>query len=153
MFDDPNNSESFLLEAMMGFNVNRTAHLMSEAIAERFKTRGFTLTAQDFGILYRLWRQDGLKQKEIAALMGRDKTTITRRLDGLVKKKLLERRADSADRRIFRIHLTHEGKIVVRHLIDAVQRFHRELTGEIPEEDWQTTLRTLQAISHKITQG
>lgn len=153
MLHDTTSAETFILEAMMGFNVDRTAHLISEAIAQRFQARGFALTAQDFGILYHLWRQDGLKQKEIAALMARDKTTITRRLDGLVKKRLIERRADAADRRIFRIHLTHEGKIVVRHLIDAVQRFHAELLRDVYAEDQQTTIRTLQAISDKIARG
>jgi len=149
---DSHNAE-FLLETMMGFNVNRTAHLMSEEIARRFHARGFAVTAQDFGILYRLWREDGQKQQQIADQMARDKTTITRRLDGLVKKRLIERRPDPEDRRVFRIHLTHEGKIIVRHLIDAVQRFHSELLRDIPPEDQQTTIHTLQAISKKISQG
>lgn len=150
---DTHNIEAFLLEAMMGFHINRTDHLMSEAIAKRFHARGFALTAQDFSILYRLWKQDGMIQKDIAAMMTRDKTTITRRLDGLVKKHLIERRPDPEDRRIFRIHLTHEGKITVRHLIDAVQRYHAELLRDIPAEEQQITIRTLQRIADVLQRG
>ena len=50
-----------------------------------------------------------MTQVEIAALMMRDKTTITRRIDGLVKKQLVERNPDPDDRRYFRIGLTVAG--------------------------------------------
>lgn len=140
----------FNLEQAIGFNLNRAAYLMSETVAARFREQAFQLTAQDFGILYRVWKQDGLSQVELAALMLRDKTTITRRLDGLVKKGLIERRMSAEDRRVFLIHLTAAGRKAMAKLTAIVSDFQQEVLSEIPERDKASTLRTLKRISEKL---
>lgn len=143
----------FQLERAIGFHVNRTAHLMTEEVARRFAAAGYKVTAQDFGILYRISKQDGLSQSELAALMLRDKTTITRRLDGLVKKGLVERRNDPGDRRLFCIHLTDDGRAAVQQLssiVDALQAY--VLEGATVEEK-QITIATLRRIGSNITRS
>jgi len=146
-------ADSFELERAIGFFVNRTAYLMSEEVARRFQECGYQITAQDFGILFRLWKQDGLTQMQIAALMMRDKTTITRRLDGLVKKKLIERRPDECDRRCFHIHLTDAGKVATERLMAVVDAFQREVLAEVPVDDREATIRTLKMISEHVTRS
>jgi len=141
---------NFELERAMGFFVNRTAYVMSEEVARRFARQGYVITAQDFGILFRLWKQGGLTQVQIAALMMRDKTTITRRLDGLVKKGLIERRIDENDRRLFRIHLTDAGKSATGELMGVVDAFQGEVLAEVPLEDREATVRTLKKIIETV---
>jgi len=142
---------NFELERAVGFYVNRTAYVMSEEVAKRFQDCGYKLTAQDFGILFRLWKQDGLSQVQIASLMMRDKTTITRRLDALVKKGLIERRVDSIDRRLFRIHLTQDGMKATESLMMVVDEFQKEVLAEIPDEHKEITINTLKKITEYIT--
>jgi len=150
MSEQPNNFE---LERAMGFFVNRTAYVMSEAVARRFAQHGYPITAQDFGILFRLWKQDGLSQIQIASLMMRDKTTITRRLDGLVKKGLIERRSDENDRRMFRIHLTNTGREATAALMGVVDAFQGEVLAEVPVEEREATVRTLKKIIEIVTRN
>jgi len=145
--------ESFELERAIGFFVNRTAYVMSEEVASRFREQGYNLTAQDFGILFRLWKQDGLSQIKIAALMMRDKTTITRRLDGLVKKGLIERWPDENDRRRFRIHLSKEGRTSTEQLMVVVDAFQKEVLVDVPDEDREATVRTLKRITEHVTRS
>ena len=145
--------DQFELERALGFYVNRTAYVMSEEVAKRFQDCGHKLTAQDFGILFRLWKQDGLSQVQIASLMMRDKTTITRRLDALVKKSLIERRVDPADRRLFRIHLTHEGMLATESLMVVVDEFQKEVLSEIHDEHKEITINTLKTITEYITRS
>lgn len=144
-------ADQFELERAIGFYVNRTAYVMSEAVARRFQEHGFKLSAQDFGILFRLWKQDGLSQVQIASLMMRDKTTITRRLDALVKKGLIERRADVNDRRLFRIHLTQEGMLATERLMAVVDAFQKEVLTDIPDEHKEITINTLKKITAWVT--
>lgn len=144
-------ADQFELERAIGFYVNRTAYVMSEEVASRFQEHGFKLSAQDFGILFRLWKQDGLSQVQIASLMMRDKTTITRRLDSLVKKGLIERRSDANDRRLFRIHLTQEGMLASERLMVVVDEFQKEVLADIPDDHKEITISTLKKITELVT--
>jgi len=140
----------FQLDQAIGMHVNRTAFLMTEEIARRFARQGYPLSAQDFGILFRLSQQGPMTQVEIATLMMRDKTTITRRIDGLVKKQLVERNPDPNDRRYFRIGLTEQGTETLDVLIPLVSDFQQELLRDIPDPDKQTTINTLKHISEQL---
>ncbi len=145
--------DNFELERAIGFYVNRTACVMSEEVARRFQRCGYKLSAQDFGILFRLWKQDGLSQVQIASLMMRDKTTITRRIDALVRKGLVERRPDSADRRLYRIHLTVEGMKAAESLMVVVDEFQKEVLDDIPDEHKEITINTLKRITDYVSRS
>jgi len=140
----------FQLDQAIGMHVNRTAFLMTEEIAGRFVSHGYPLSAQDFGILFRLSKQGSMTQVEIAALMMRDKTTITRRIDGLVKKQLVERSPDPDDRRYFRIGLTGQGTRALEVLIPLVSDFQLELLSDISDAEKSVTLKTLKHISEQL---
>ena len=142
----------FQLEQAIGLNVNRTAFLMTEEISRRFTRHGYPLSAQDFGILFRLYKQGTMTQVEIASLMMRDKTTITRRIDGLVKKKLVERTPDPDDRRYFRVSLTSDGIKALDEMIPLVRDFQQEVLSDIPDEEKAITIQTLKHISDKLIQ-
>ena len=140
----------FQLEQAIGLNVNRTAFLMTEEIARRFTTHGYPLAAQDFGILFRLMKQGPMTQVEISALLMRDKTTITRRIDGLVKKELVERNPCSDDRRCFRVGLTETAHQALTVMIPLVRDFQQEVLSDIPDEEKAITIKTLKHISDKL---
>ncbi len=139
----------FELDQAIGMHVNRTAFLMTEEIARRFSGHGYAVTAQDFGILFRL-SKGVMTQVEIAALMMRDKTTITRRVDGLVKKGLVVRTPDLNDRRYYRIALTAAGEAALAVLAPLVSDFQQELLRDIPDADKQATIDTLKHISDQL---
>jgi MarR family transcriptional regulator for hemolysin len=87
---------------------------------------------------------------DIATLMMRDKTTITRRIDGLVKKQLVERNPDPNDRRYYQIGLTEQGTEALDVLIPLVSDFQQELLRDIPSSDKQATINTLKYISEQL---
>lgn len=147
------NKDGFVLKKMMGFYVNRTAFLMSDGIAKRFAKNVAELTAQDFGILNFLYKNDGQTHTIIAQEMLRDKTTITRRIDLLVKKGFLFREIDSQDRRIVRVYLTDKAKEIKPNLISNILDFHKEVLNDIPQEDLDTTIKTLEKIILNITRS
>lgn len=142
--------KDFQLEQAIGLNVNRTAFLMAEEIARRFSGHGYPLSAQDFGILFRLLKQGAMTQVEITALMMRDKSTITRRIDGLVKKQFVDRKPDPDDRRYFRIGLTSAGHRALEVMIPLVRDFQQEVLSDIPDEEKAITIRTLKKISDRL---
>ena len=143
-------NHSFHLNQAIGMHINRAAFLMTEEIASRFSNHGYKLSAQDFGILFHLSEQGSMTQIEIAAVMMRDKTTITRRIDGLVKKQLVERHPHPNDRRYYRIKLTHVGKKALSDITPLVSGFQQELLSTISDADKETTMKILQHITNQL---
>ncbi len=76
--------------------------------ADRRARRGGFTRAQ-WSILLQVSRTPGLLQKELAQSLEVDPMTVARLVDRLETRALLERHADPADRRVWRLHLTEAG--------------------------------------------
>ena len=70
----------------------------------------FGLSPRAWGVLSTLVESGPLTQIELASATSTDRTAMTYLLDELEKRRLLERRANPADRRSYLIHLTAQGK-------------------------------------------
>jgi len=57
-----------------------------------------------------LWKQDGLRQQDLADKTLKDKASLTCLIDNLTKRNLVDRYEDPDDRRSKLIYLTDEGK-------------------------------------------
>ena len=70
----------------------------------------------------------------LAEIFGVSRPTITRMVDGLVKKGLVERHHDAVDRRLAIISLTSAGHELRASSEEAAERFLRELLDQLPPE-------------------
>ena len=61
-------------------------------------------------LLMELWQKDGLTQTELALRLFIEPPTLTKMLRRLENTKLLEKRKDESDARIYRIFLTDKGR-------------------------------------------
>ncbi|MES2254689.1 MAG: MarR family transcriptional regulator [Pseudomonadota bacterium] len=80
--------------------------------------RTYGMTRAQGIILYRLDRQPGLSQNEMASLCEVEPITVGRLVDRLEARGLLERRADPSDRRIRRLHLLPAAAPVIAAIQD-----------------------------------
>lgn len=93
-----------LHQESLGFLFADLSRLMRHTFEQR--TDGSCLTlAQARALLY-LSRHEGLRQVELAALLEVQPITLARLIDHLSAEGLVERRADPADRRAYRLYLT-----------------------------------------------
>jgi DNA-binding MarR family transcriptional regulator len=74
------------------------------------------LTRAQWIVLYRLDKQPGLSQKELAEILEVEPITVARLIDRLEERGMVERRDDPHDRRIWRLHLRHPAHAVLREL-------------------------------------
>ncbi|MDQ6954286.1 MAG: MarR family transcriptional regulator [Mariprofundaceae bacterium] len=148
--DKNNLLTDFKLEQAIGFHVNRTAFFMTEEITLRMDKLGYKISTQDFAILFRLLKKGAMTQIEIATLLMRDKTTITRRIDGLVKKGYVQRSPSLNDRRAVYIDLTALGHQALGVLVPLIVSFQQEVLLSITDEDKAITIKTLQCISNRL---
>lgn len=88
----------------IGFLLNDTARLFRRSFNAR--TRDSGITALQWRLISYLKRHEGIRQGPLAELIEVEPITLSRMVDRLVEAELVERRADPADRRAWRLYLT-----------------------------------------------
>ncbi|MBO6515070.1 MAG: MarR family transcriptional regulator [Bacteroidia bacterium] len=110
--------ESFL-DRSMGYLNHVTALLLKRELLEAIKLNKIDVTPEQWAVLNRLSELNGLTQKEIAKITFKDAANVTRIIDKLQEKNMIERKAKPDDRRTWRVHITKEGQRV-RDLIEPL---------------------------------
>ncbi len=106
---DPNDSLSILLD--------KTARAQGCRLQNIFSRAQHDITVEQWMILLLLWRENGQFQQQLADGMHKDKTTLTRQIDGLERRNIIVRVPDKIDRRQKRIYLTQKGKDLEQELV------------------------------------
>jgi DNA-binding MarR family transcriptional regulator len=96
------------------FEIGETAHALRKAFDR--KAVGLGVTRAQWKVLFRLERQPGLRQIELADMLDVEPITLTRILDRLEEATLVERRADPADRRAWRLYVTAQAQPLIEKL-------------------------------------
>lgn len=119
-----------MLHAMtetIGFLLNDTARLYRRAFNAR--TRDSGITALQWRLITYLRRHEGIRQGPLADLIEVEPITLSRMIDRLAEAGLVERRADPADRRAWRLHLTPRAN----ELLTGIRQIAETLTDEAAE--------------------
>ncbi|EHP41822.1 MarR family transcriptional regulator [Cupriavidus basilensis OR16] len=94
------------------------------------------LTEGRFVLLFLLnAADDGLAPNTLASQAGVTRATITGLLDGLEREALIERHADTTDRRALTIRLTRRGKQVAKTVFDAHGRWIASLFCDLSAQE------------------
>jgi DNA-binding MarR family transcriptional regulator len=100
------------------FLLHDVARLIRVAADKRARVDG--MTRAQWALLIQLFGAPGLSQKEVADLLEVEPISVARLVDRLERNKLIERRPDPGDRRIWRLHLTPAAGPVLKRI--GVQR-------------------------------
>src|ERR1700754_3825619 len=96
------------------FEIAETAHVLRKAFDRR--AVGLGVTRAQWKVLFRLERQPGLRQIELADMLEIEPITLSRIVDRLEEGGLVERVADPSDRRAWRLHVTVRARPLVEKL-------------------------------------
>ena len=132
------NAYSFLLE--------RTARRVKQYAQYQFNCGDFGITVDQWSVLKNLNQHADLTQKELAEYCGKDQPTLTRIVDVLVRKNLVERRANPSDRRSFVVHLTAAGNKKIDALTGNIGEIRMQAWKNLNERDFQHLKRILNTI-------
>ncbi|MCH4542893.1 transcriptional regulator [Ochrobactrum sp. POC9] len=94
----------------------------------------------------------GLTQKELAALVGIDGSSLVRLLDILCRQGLAERRVDERDSRARLVHLTAQGEKRVAEIRQELAKGEKEMLADLSDDDIATILRSFDSIEHRLSQ-
>src|ERR1700709_151875 len=97
-------------KATFGILINDVTRLLRKQFDRRAVR--FSLTRAQWRALKRLSYSEGMRQAELAEQLELEPIAIRRVIDRLEKAGFVERRADPADRRAWRLHLTARAHAV-----------------------------------------
>jgi DNA-binding MarR family transcriptional regulator len=105
---------NFEIAQSVGFHLNKARNLLTMELDAALKDLG--ITSQQMGILFSLHRGVASTPFEISKLLGIDTGLMTRMLDKLEARGLLERTRSKEDRRMVNLALTATGAEVAARI-------------------------------------
>ena len=110
------------------------------------------LTRAQWRTLKRLGHAEGVTQVELADQLDMEPIAVGRVIDRLQKAGFIERRADPADRRVWRLHLRPQSGQVTGEVEEVAQALRNEVMAGISAADLATTLSVLDRVRERLTQ-
>jgi DNA-binding MarR family transcriptional regulator len=99
------------MEDNVGTMIAQVARLMRRSFDERARSIG--VTRPQWQVLSLLARNEGINQGGLADILEVEPITLGRMIDRLQEAAMVERRADPADRRAWRLFLTPKGNELI----------------------------------------
>ena len=123
------------------FEIGETAHVLRKAF-DRLAV-GLGVTRAQWKVLFRLTRNPGLRQVELADMLELEPITLCRIVDRLEEARLVERVRDPDDRRAWRLHVTAEAQPLVEKLQGVGAQLIEHAFAGIDPKDIEITRRVL----------
>ncbi|MCB0655537.1 MAG: MarR family transcriptional regulator, partial [Saprospiraceae bacterium] len=97
--------------------------------------QGIDITVDQLLVLRAIQDHPGIAQNQIAEMVFKDYASVTRMIDLLVKKKYLQRKIHSQDRRRFELTITREGSQILNQLDEVVANYRQQALQGISARD------------------
>lgn len=137
------------MEENLGTLLGQVARLLRRSFDER--ARGIGVTRPQWQVISLLKLHPGSNQGALADMLDVEPITVARMIDRLQEAGLAERRADPADRRAWRVHLTGKGEGLVEKLLPFGQQTLDAALEGIAAEEQAQFLATLARVRHNLS--
>ena len=141
---------TFEYETKLHHWVNRVAFQIRAEMQKRIKESGLDISVEEWAMLMILWEDGATPMNNLAEKTLRDRTTVTRLIDRLVTKGLVQRIAAPEDRRLVVVEATDQANDIRGTVVNCALSLIEETTQDVSSEDLATTLRTLIQISQRL---
>lgn len=124
---NPEKAVAFPFDTSISYWIYRIRSRADAALRKAFQESGNDMTPEQWNVLARLCEVEGMNQCQLGDKALKDRHNMTRILNRLEKKGLVERRRCPDDRRSFRLYATDAGRAVEKELtaIALKQRDYR----------------------------
>ena len=106
----------------------------------------YNIHVAEFRCLYKLWKNDGISVKQLAKLLNNTPSRLTRVIDSLFEKGLVQRLEPDSDRRKKIISLSDKGKKLIKGMKDDYDSMHSEILSEIKDDSHDQVFRSLDKL-------
>jgi DNA-binding MarR family transcriptional regulator len=132
------------LEDSLGFQVNRTANAMKSRFNNFLKS--YNLTSEQYVIMKSVQENQDITPTQLSEITLKDKTTITRMIDTLVKNEMLIRTPKPNDRRAYQISWSKKGEKVMDEILPITGDIIKKLSSQFDKKDLKTFFKMLETL-------
>lgn len=132
------------LESLIGYNARRAAACIIDIFLERMVVYG--LRTADFSMLALVGHNPGITSRELCTALGILPPNLVRIVADLDKRGLLLRKPHPTDGRAIGLHLSTEGKKMLRDAELAVRQLEDEAAHRLTPDEQQRLISLLKKI-------
>ncbi len=137
-------------EKSLGYSIGKTNWYLKTLLNKFLKEEECGITNEQWIVLKVIEANPAVSQTEIAEKSQKDKTNITRILDLLEKRACIERRKDDRDRRMYRVHITEQGKEILNTVNPITQKTDEICTQALSKNQVMALIDSLDAVCDNI---
>ncbi len=126
--------------------IGKVSSAINRTFLRAFASEEIEITTEQWSVLACLWKTDGVTQQDLCNLTSKDKPSMTRLIDKLERRKLVNRISSINDRRINLIQLTEAGINLEVKATDIVQSIVTKTLSNISDEELNTSRNVLKKI-------
>ncbi len=133
------------LKQLYIFLLEQTFRVSRRYSNRQFAEFGYGVSVEQWDVLKRISEYPNTTQRDIAKAISKDPASVTRILDALQKKQLVQR-TEGNDRRSFGVVLTEEGTLVVADILPKAHAIRQKGIEGLTEEEDQQLVALLQRV-------
>ncbi len=141
---------SIVVDNALGFWIHRVYQASRNEMFREFRECGEDITPEQWAVLIRLWERDARAQSDLSDATFRDRPTMSRIIDGMEKRGLLERGSDPDDGRVRIVSLTRKGRALEKKLVPLVEKIVTRMVAGVEERALTTTRNTLRQMFENL---
>jgi MarR family transcriptional regulator, transcriptional regulator for hemolysin len=138
-----------VVHAGLGAQIAQAARLWRRVVDHRMRPFGLT-EATWLPLLHLARGSAAMRQKELAASLSLDSSSVVRLLDALETAGLIERREDGADRRAKAIVLTRLGRTTVAKVERVAQQVRGDALNGLSGDELATASHVLEHVCRML---
>ena len=141
------------LDNSVNHRIATSGGLLKRLIYRLISENNVEITPEQWTVLSFLWKEDGITQQKLCDATFKDKPSMTRLIDNLVKQDLVYRDTAPNDRRSNLIFLTKQGKSIKDKANAAVTDTARSALAGIDENGLEQVRATLKLVFSNIQES
>lgn len=124
--------------------------LINLVMSRQLQEHGLDITREQEAILRELSLQEGCNQAELAQRTGQDRNNLSRTLDILASKDLVQKEARSDDKRNSVVRLTALGRQIQKRALDAVDAYRDVLFAGFTQDEIDTYAELISRLTKNL---
>ncbi|WP_205758572.1 MarR family winged helix-turn-helix transcriptional regulator [Qingshengfaniella alkalisoli] len=130
--------------------VNHLGFQLRKELEAAFAANGHRVTGEEWALLLILNKHEQLSPRDLSQLTLRDPTTVSRLIDRLERKGLIERMRARRDRRVVDIAMTAEGRAQFAGLAETANSIIDLSLRGVTAEDAELMIQVLKKMSENL---
>ncbi|MFK8045698.1 MAG: MarR family winged helix-turn-helix transcriptional regulator [Crocinitomicaceae bacterium] len=137
-------------EKSIGPWLGKTMKCVEHKIEGKLEEKGLDISKMQFLLLKSIHQKEGVCQNDLAFFSNRNKSSLTRALNTLEKKKYITRVASKEDRRINQLFITENGLRMIEKAKPLFLEMAALIESGLTKAEIEATINTLKKIQRNV---